>query len=323
MSSAAVRAVRPVWPMLLAAAALAPPTAHAQGRPPDGGRGAFYIGYQYEQAHWTLLPEDVSGKSIPPYVGGPGNKSFEGEHYGNFVTADLDYAVREGLGITAHLAYVSARYDGARPHKSSTGQIVEADNGDWHSTLQDAEVGAHVTVLRAPIMLTPFVSYLFPVQAYADRGHAAIGHHLRELKIGSALARTLQPFLSDAYAQVIYSYYLAERQVDHSIHRHRVDMELGYFVTPRLSIKGAASWLRSSGGVDWYRSSAEFIRYTFVHDALANERSWRVGGGVGYVLSPRYTLYLIGFSTVSGASTHAMNTLASGVGWDFTTPWAR
>lgn len=307
---------------LLAATLLVPSSAHSQAWLPDPGRGSLYVGYQYEQAHWTLLPEDVTGKSIPPYTGGPGNKSFEGEHYGQFVTTDLDYGIRQGLAVTAHLAYVESRYIGLRPHKDRAGNILEADDGHFHGSLQDAEVGLHQTVLRTPFVATPFVAYLFPVRRYADRGHAAVGHHLRELRLGAAVARTLRPLLPDGFAQLTYAYSTAEREADHHIHRHRVDMELGYFATPRLSIKAAASWLRSSGGIDWFRQSAEFIRYTFVHDALANERSWRVGGGVGYGLTPHFSLYAVGFTTVSGASTHAMNTFASGVGWNFATPWA-
>lgn len=308
--------------LLLAATTLLPTAADAQAWLPEPGRGSLYVGYQYERAHWTLYPEDVTGKINGPYVGGPGNKAFEGEHYGQFVTADLDYGIRRGLAITAHLAHVSARYDGLRPHRDQAGNIMEEDNGHYHGTLQDAEVGLHQTVLSTPFVATPFVAYLFPVRSYEARGHAAAGHHLRELRVGAALARTLRPFLPDAQAQLTYAYSTAEREADHHIHRHRVDMEVGYFLTPRLSFKGAASWLRSSGGIDWFKQSAEFIRYTLVHDALANERSWRLGGGAGYALTPRLSLYAIGFTTVSGASTHSMNTLSTGIGWNFTTPWA-
>jgi hypothetical protein len=311
------------WPtgvLLLAATLSLPTVADAQAWLPDQGRGSLYVGYQYEQAHWTLFPGP--GPVNGPYVGGPGNKAFHGEHYGKFVTADLDYGVLHGLAITAHLGFVSSRYDGLRPHRDRAGQVMKSDNGRWHGTLQDAEVGLHYTVLRAPLAVSPFVSYLFPVRRYEDRGHAASGHHLRELRVGAALARTLRPFLGDAYAQVTYGYSNAEREADHHIHRHRVDMELGYFVTSRLSLKGAASWKRTAGGIDWFTSSPEYIRQAFVHDALANERAWRVGGGAGYALTQRFNLYMTGFTTVSGASTHAMNTIGAGIGWNFTTPWA-
>ena len=237
---------------------------------------------------------------------------------------DLDYGILQGLAMTAHLGYVASRYTGTARHGRQVvdDHLVQVDDGSYHSTFQDAEVGLHQTVLRTPFVATPFVAYLFPVQAYATRGHAASGHHLRELRIGAALARTLRPFLPDAYGQVTYAYNAAERQADHSIHRHSVDMELGYFVTPRLSLKGAASWVRTSGGIDWDRLSPEFRRYVLFHDALANERSWRVGGGAGYALTPRYQLYALGFATVSGASTHSMNMFATGIGWNFATPWA-
>ncbi len=312
------------WPVgLLLVATIAATAAQAQAWLPEPGQGSLYVGYQYAQAHWTLFSVDVTGVKNGPYTGGPGNKSFEGEHYDQNATLNLDYGIRHGLAMSVKLAYITSRYTGLTPHRDRTGQIMEVDAGQYHGSLQDAELAVYQTVLRTPFVATPFVAYVFPVQAYQARGHAAFGHHLRELRLGATLARSLRPFLPDAYGQVRYAYNLAEREADHSIHRNSVDMELGYFVTPRFSLKGAASWVRTSGGIDWNRQSAEFKRYTFVHDALANERSWRVGGGAGYALTSHYSLFAAGYTTVSGASTHAMNTFVTGVGWNFATPWAR
>ncbi len=316
---------RKVWPtslLLLSMVTLAPRAGHAQAWLPDRGRGTLYLGYEYAQAHWTLFPNDMTGVPVGPYTGGPDNKLFQGEHYGQFVTVDLDYGVLQDLAATAHLAAVSSKFDGTSLHNEPSGQIVRADDGHYHSSFQDAEVGLHPMVLSQPFVATPFVAYHFPLRNYETFGHAAVGHHLRELRIGAALARTLRPFLPDAYGQVTYAYSTAEREDNHSIHRNSVDTELGYFVTPRLSLKGAASWIRSSGGIEWEASSSrgnlvlgdDFYNHFFSHDALANERSWRVGGGAGYALRPRYTVYMAGFATVSGANTHATNTFATGVG---------
>jgi hypothetical protein len=308
--------------VLLAATTLLPTVAHAQAWLPDRGQGTLYVGYQYGKAHWELRPVDVSGAVFGPYTGGPGNKLFQGEHYGQSVTVDLDYGIGRGSAVSAHIAHVASKYDGRRPHTDQNGQVVEVDNGHYHSTFQDAEMNLRRTVLRRPFLVTPFVGYRFPVQRYATLGHGALGHHLRELRLGGTLARSLSPFLPDAYGLTTYTYALAEREDDHTLHRNGIDMELGYFVTPRLSLKGAASWVRTSGGIEWILTSPDFIEHRFSHDPLANERSWRIGGGAGYVLTPRFTLYLIGFATVSGANTHAMNTLSTGIGWNFTTPWA-
>lgn len=93
MGEVTFRSAGPAGLLLLLLTTLPPTVAHARAWLPDQGHGSIYVGYQYEQAHWTLLPEDVTGKVFPPYVGGPGNKSFEGEHYGQFATADLDYGI--------------------------------------------------------------------------------------------------------------------------------------------------------------------------------------------------------------------------------------
>lgn len=321
MKGAARRRLRAAG-ILTAAILLVPAVAPAQGWLPERGHGSIFLGYEYGKAHWTLYPYDVTGVRKGAYIGGPGNKIFEGEHYDQIVTADFEYGIRRGLATTVRLAWVAARYAGLNPHRDRAGQIVQADNGYYHGSLQDAEAALRYTVLRRPFVATPFVGYLYPLRRYAVRGHAAIGYHLREFRTGVALARVLRPVIPDAYAQVTYTYGLAERQFDHRIHRNGVDMELGYFLTPRLTLRAAANWLRSSGGIDWFLQSAEFRQYTFVHDELANARSWRVAGGASYALAPGYSFYALGYRTISGASTHAMNGAATGVGWSFSMPWA-
>ncbi len=315
--------------LLLAAATFVPMAAHAQAWLPEPGRGTIYVGYQYGQAHWTLFPVDITGRPFGPYRG-EGKRIAKGEHYGQFVTVDLDYTIRKGLAVTAHLPYNSSKYVGLHPQPDAPeisgpadhGGTHGVDDGNYHSTLQDGRVGLHQTVFSKPLVATPFVAYVFPLRPYVAEGHAAAGKRLRALEVGAALARPLRPFLPDAYGQVTYTYTAAERVGDHTFHLNKVDMELGYFVTPKLSLKGAASWMRMSGGVEW-DGGREVRRYIADHDRLANERWWRVGGGAVYALTPRYVLYISGFGTVAGANTHKLRTLATGVGWNFATPWAR
>ncbi len=327
--SGPVRLIRD-WPVgLLLVATIAATAAHAQAWLPEPGRGSIYVGYEYGQVHWTLLPIDVTGRAFPPYVG-EGKRVAKGEHYGQFIAVDLDYGIRKGLALTVHVPYVASKYVGLHPppdapeisgpaqHLGTRG----VDDGNYHGTLQDLVVGLHQTVLSEPFVATPFVSLLAPLQAYHEDGHAAAGKRLRALQVGAALARTLRPFLPDAYCQVTYTYTAAERTFDHAIHQNRVVMDFGYFVTPRLSLKGAADWMRTSGGVEW-DFGPELIQYRLSHDRLANERWLRVGGGGSYSLTPRYLIYLFGFFTASGANTHAVRTIATGLGWNFATPWAR
>lgn len=327
----------PAGLLLLATSTFVPMAAHAQAWLPEPGRGSIYIGYQNYRVHWTLLPVDIPGKPFGPYFA-EGKRAAKGEHYGQFVSVDLDYGIRKGLALTVHAPYAASRYVGLHPPPDAPeisgpaqhGGTRGVDDGNYHGTLQDADIGLHQTVLSEPFTATPFVSLLIPLRRYHADGHAAAGKRLRALQVGAALARTLRPFLPDAYGQVTYTYAAFERALDHSIHQNRVVMDLGYFVTPKLSLKGAADWMRTSGGVEWYFGpgpawipDAELVKYTAGHDRLANERWLRLGGGGSYALTSRYVLYLYGFFTASGANTHAVRTLATGVGWNFATPWAR
>jgi hypothetical protein len=312
------------WPaglLLLATSIFVTTAAYAQAWLPDKGRGSIYVGYQYAHAHWELLPIDLTDWTFGPYPCGPGKKCFDGDHYGQFVTFDVDYGIRQGLAMTAQLTWVATQYKGLAIKYVDGQTSLPTDNGNYHGTFQDAELGVHQMVLRAPFVATPFLAYHFPVQRYASLGHAAAGHHLRELRLGAALARTLTPFLPDVYVQMTYAYNAAERENHHSLHRNSLDMELGYFVTSKLSLKGAASWLRTSGGIEGL--SEDFFNHLISHDPLANERTWRVGGGAAYALTPRYDLYMLAFTTVSGENTTGMSAFATGVGWNFATPWAR
>jgi hypothetical protein len=311
--------------LLLAAAMIIPAAARAQAWLPSPGTGAIYVGYQYIQAHWTLFPIDITGVPFGPYVG-EGERIAKGEHYGQIITVDLDYGIRKGLAMSVHVPYIESKYSGGDPHFPDG-----VDDGTYQGTLQDLGIGLHLMVLRKPFVATPFVRYLVPLQSYTSEGHAAAGKHLRALEVGAALARTLYPFLPDAYVAATYAYTAQERTVDHTMHINKIDMELGYFVTPRLSLKGAASYAEVRGGVEWdvavtttgeFTGGAEFIEYIAYHDRLANEQWWRVGGGAGYALTPRYLVYIYGFNTVSGENTHKTAALAIGFGWNFATPWA-
>lgn len=324
--------------LLLATATFVPSAAHAQAWLPEPGQGSIYIGYEYTRVHWTLIATDVTGRPFGPYVG-EGKRVAKGEHYGQFVSVDLDYGIRKGLALTVHVPYAASKYVGLHPPPNASeislipgqhGGTRGVDDGNYHGTLADAVIGLHQTVLSEPFAATPFVSLLIPLQRYHADGHAAAGKRLRALQVGAALARTLRPFLPDAYGQVTYTHSAFERAVDHTMHQNRVVLDLGYFVTPKLSLKGAADWMRTNGGVEWsygpgpaFVPNPELVKYNNGHDRLANERWLRVGGGGSYALTPRYVLYLYGFFTASGANTHAVRALATGVGWNFATPWAR
>lgn len=321
-----------VWPasLLLATAMIMPATAHAQAWLPAPGQGSIYVGYEYSHVHWTLMPVDVTGRYFGPYIG-EGKRVAKGAHFGQFATVDLDYGIRKGLALTVHVPYALTKYMGLYPApddpETSTDPSIHwgthgIDDGKYHGTFQDADIGLHLNVLNEPFVATPFVSLLLPLQAYEAEGHSAAGAGLRELEVGAALARPLRPFLPDAYGQVTYTYAAAERVLDHSFHTNRLLMELGYFVTPRVSLKGAADLMKTSGGLDW-NFGPEHIAYRAHHDRLANQRWLRAGGGASYALTPRSVLYIYGFWTVTGENTHAVSTIATGVGRNFASPWAR
>jgi hypothetical protein len=96
------------------------------------------------------------------------------------------------------------------------------------------------------------------------------------------------------------------QEVDHiSYNRSNAELELGYFLNPKWSVRVLGAWQRTHGGIDVPVPRTD--PHYFNHDRLAAESYLQVGGGVAFDWSGGSGTYLVYKTAVSGANGHRLN----------------
>lgn len=209
------------------------------------------------------------------------------------------YSPTDRIMLTAGLPYVTARYWGARPHPT------EVDDGDEHSSFTDLRVSAHYQLLEAPVAVAPYVAYVTPVTNYETLGHAAPGRGLDEVWFGAWLGKNLDAWLPRTYFQSRINYAAVEKVAGVKHDRTNVDVELGYFLSPRWSVRAMGLWQFAHGGVDVpMPPSNPLYRY---HDQLAAEEYTNVGIGAAFSATANISLYATGITSLSGRNGHKLD----------------
>ena len=217
------------------------------------------------------------------------------DSYGFLVT----YSPNDRVMLTAGLPYVRTRYWGERPHPT------EVDNGHHHSTFTDLRLSVHYQWLEQPIALAPYVAVVTPVADYETMGHAAPGRGLNEAWVGFGIGKNLDAWLPRTYAQARVNYAFVEQVADIAHDRSNVDVEVGYFFTPRWSVAALGFWQFAHGGVDVPMPPTNpLFRY---HDQLAAESFFNAGLGVSWLAAPTLSMYGNLLTSVRGENGHKLN----------------
>ncbi len=301
---------------------------------PGKGRGTLSLYYQYLDVQGGLFSTDVTGRIFPGGYVGDGNKLYHGEMADHTTLLDVDFGVFDRLAINGSVAYVASKYEGLAPHPALPGHEM-IDNGDYHQQFQDASVGVRYLAVSDPLAVIPFVRLTLPTHDYINVGHSAVGRGLKQLQIGTNLARGLDPFLARAYmkATLAYSFVgqpesVAEEEAgapvpapqEYNLNKTFVSMELGYFVSTRFAVNTFGNHLHTEGGIDWARdlkTSADYARIGHLHDAAARDRHTVLGGGLSFAVQPSFWVYASYSGIVSGQNVHYGNALVVGTNWSF------
>jgi hypothetical protein len=100
--------------------------------------------------------------------------------------------------------------------------------------------------------------------------------------------------------------------------RSNVFLELGYFVTPSLSVRGIATGLYTHGGVAFQNPQTTPPDLFPVHDQIGHDSGIDAGGGLSYLLTGSTELYASYLTQVQGRGGHKVsNGLSFGVSWNF------
>ena len=237
----------------------------------------------------TLSYQNILVQDHVDYKGQPW--SLFGDINSQSITVDTDYSLTNKLAVRIALPYVFGRYDGLAQYAHS----FPADNGKYHSTFQNFTADLRYNVSQRPVVLTPFVRLVVPSHDYQYFAHAAVGRDVREYHIGINVGRRLDPILPKAFIQVQYSYAFVERILNISPNRSNVEAQLGYFLTPRLSLLASTQWFYTYSGIQDHFELPPIGGLTeeqwLHHDQIGKASLLDVTGGVSFAINRKMEMF--------------------------------
>lgn len=268
--------------------AVAPGPAFAQAWLAPKGEASFALGYTYLWVRYHL-PDD----------GIPVDK---GRIYSQTAAFDLGYSVTDRFAMSVGLPYVAGRYDGTLPHLPVGRPSL--DDGSYHGTFQDFRIEARFMATTGSVVVTPFLRAELPSHYYEHFAHVAVGKDIKEVQAGFNIGRRLDPILREAYIHGRYGYAVPERVLGISHNRSNFDLELGYFVTPALTLRALSFVQVTHGGFREPTDSRRSPLYFDHHDQLARTNFFELGAGASYALTRSLDGYASWFKTISGRNGH-------------------
>lgn len=301
----------------VALSALCPSAALAQTPwVPSRGEVALSTTYQWLDADRHLF-SNLTGPVLTPLEIANGmdyqsNSLDRGRVQSHALVIDGDVGITDRIALSGSLAFIAPRYRGAFPEQPS------ADNGVFHPTVQDVQVGARYMVKRNLWAVTPFAAFTTPIRDYEVLAHAAQGLGLTMLEVGTSVGRIL---LVDGgakgYVQGTYGYSFTESPLEEiSLNRSRATLEAGYFFG-RISVQASTTWRRVHGGIEWSDLGTGSHEHFAGHDQAAATREWRYGAGVSIQLNDATSVEMSYGDFLRGANTHAAQVVSFGWTWGF------
>ena len=300
-------------------------TACAQAFLPPAGEGNVTVSYQnlFARGHLDLNGDRMVGDSCCDPT------------QGHAIVMEAEFGLSDRLAMSGSLPYIRSRYEGTHPHRvMGTGPVQEWDDGEYHETFQDFRVGVRYNVAQRPFAITPSFDAVIPSHHYPSLAHAAVGKDLRAYVAGVAVAGFLDAFLPRLFFQTQVSYARVQSVIGIHPNRSRVDSELGYFITPRLSVRFLESYLVTHDGIDLESFTpmttgvfhttgipltSENRRY---HDQLQRSNYLTLGGGVGFALNDSLEVFVDAAKMAWGENVHPLRGITVGLNTHFRTPHA-
>jgi hypothetical protein len=303
--------------VVLVTTMLLPGRAGAQAWLPPQGEGAISVVYQDAFVKYHEFP------NIGPVdVGHITSRS---------LLVDMTYGLTDNMAINVGIPWVISKYEGSHPHDLSgipqqywiPLQVI--DGGTYHSTFQDFRLGIRYNLTKKWIVLTPFVGSTLPSHDYTYFAHSAAGRRLKELQVGVIGAKLLDGIIPGLFVQARYSYGVTERVLDVSHNRSNLDLELGYFLTPKLRLLELNSGQITHGGIDlplaWRTDLGALAPH---HDQVSRDNLLNIGGGATYALTDKVDIFGSIIHTVAARNVHMLDRgISLGLSWSFTTKRAR
>lgn len=236
----------------------------------------------------------------------------------NTITAGVQYGITDRLAISAEVPYIASKFT-LTPGLAPNAHDLESkiDDGRYRATFEDFRGTVQYNVAKGPVVFTPFLEVVIPTHHYPTFGHSAPGKYLREFHVGGDVGRLLDPILPRAYVDLRYTYAFVQDLQGFNLDRNNVNLELGYFLKPSISVRAFGAVQKTLGGVESPVDPAS--PFFLNHDRLERAHYSRVGCGVTFSLRRNIDLSVLLVSTLSGKNVQSFTAPAFGVGWNFQT----
>ena len=297
------------FPAALAAGLFVSSFARAQAWLPPKGEASLSFGYGnvFVNRHY-LGTADNPSDAVESDYGHIRSQSFG---------IGLTYGVTDKLAFSLGVPLIQTKYYGT-PGQNFFPHNISIDDGQYHSTLQDFTIHLGYQALNGPVALSPFVAAVIPSHAYTTFAHTAAGKHLHEYLLGFSVGGRLDRLVPGSYLEATYSYAFVERLMGIHHDRSNVFLELGYFVTPSLSLRGIATGLYTHGGYAFESPQTTPPELFPIHDRIGHDEGLDVGAGISYLLTGSTEVYASYLKQVEGRGGHKIaNALSFGVSWSF------
>ena len=290
--------------------------ARAQAFVPDKGEGAVSVLFQESYVTKHLLPTN----------------SYDVGHIRS-VSALVDFGIGLGRRTAVNVAvpYLALRYTGNRPHNMLPGEevyhpaFVFQDDGAFHGAVQDLRVDFRYNATRRGLVVTPFVAVGGPRHEYEVFAQSAVGRNLREVQVGTLVARLLDPVIPRAFIQGRYAYSVAEQAAGISPKRSNMALEAGYFIKPSLRAFFLTTAQFTHNGIDFPEppavprlvlGSEQFVH----HDRVARYEEFNLGFGAAFDLTASVGVFGSFMKTMTGRNIHVLDRMVTagvsfGFGW--------
>ncbi len=231
------------------------------------------------------------------------------------VLADVTYGVTDKLAFDLAVPFVSSVYAGAKPHPGT-----DVDNGEFHSAFTDVRFSVRYNVSRKGAVFTPYIGSIVPSHDYAFYGHSAAGERLRELQVGTFVAKLFTSGVPGLFLSGRAAYGFVEKVQDVSHNRSMGDLEAGYFFTPAFRAFALTSAQYTHGGIQFPLGGLPAVdpKYKATHDVIQQVNYLHAGGGFAYSINDSFDLFGSFTRQIAGRNGHALNRgITVGASWSF------
>lgn len=267
--------------------------------PATAARGWISLGYQATASKGSL---DAGGDQFPFLS--------ELETNSHSMIVSVDYRLDPRWSVHASLPYVRKRAQNdpgshdptalASPRPAS--EFI--DDGSYHSTWQDWQLGVTYHAALAGFEVRPHAVVTYPSRDYVFFASAAAGQRLARFRLGFDVSRRIG--MSNAHYGFGYSYELVERILDRNLDKQHLRLTTRYDFSPELSASLFGNARRGNGAIpsDFFRDRPLGNERWYQHDRLLRQNFGFAGVGITWRLDPRWALFGARSWMVWGDSIH-------------------